>query len=107
MVRVSFLSLFFVAVGITSFGQSKESFDFPQTLPQVLQPSFKKDTFNIVKYGAKSDGVFLNTAAINSAINDCNKKGGGVVVIPAGFWLTGPVVLKSNVNLHLQKNALL
>jgi polygalacturonase len=107
MVRVSFLSLVFMAVGLTSFAQSKESFDFPQSLPQVLEPSFKKDTFNIAKYGAKNDGLFLNTAAINNAINDCNKKGGGVVVIPAGFWLTGPIVLKSNVNLHLQKNALL
>jgi polygalacturonase len=107
MVRVSFLSFVFMAVGLTSFAQSKESFDFPQSLPQVVQPSFKKDTFNIVKYGAKNDGLFLNTAAINNAINDCNKKGGGVVVIPAGFWLTGPIVLKSNVNLHLQKNALL
>jgi polygalacturonase len=106
MVRVSFLSFLFMAVGLTSFAQ-KASLDFPQTMPQVLQPTFKKDSFNIVKYGAKSDGVFLNTTAINNAINDCNKKGGGIVVIPAGFWLTGPIVLKSNVNLHLQKNALL
>jgi polygalacturonase len=107
MVRVSFLSFVFIAMALTLFAQSKDAFDFPQTMPQVLHPSLKKDTFNIVKYGAKNDGVFLNTAAINNAINDCNKKGGGVVVIPAGFWLTGPIVLKSNVNLHLQKNALL
>lgn len=75
--------------------------------PVVLKTSFKKDSFNIIKYGAKSDGVFLNTTAINKAIIACSQKGGGVVVIPAGLWLTGPVVLKSNVNLHLQKNALL
>jgi polygalacturonase len=106
MVRVSFLSFLFMVAGSTSFAQ-KASFDFPQTMPQVSQPTFKKDSFNIVKYGAKSDGVFLNTTAINNAINDCNRKGGGIVVIPAGFWLTGPIVLKSNVNLHLQKNALL
>lgn len=75
--------------------------------PKVLQPSFKRDTFRITTYGAKSDGVFLNTTSINNAINDCSKKGGGVVLVTAGFWLTGPIVLKSNVNLHLQKNALL
>lgn len=49
----------------------------------------------------------MNTKSINNAIAAINKKGGGVVVIPAGLWLTGPVELKSNVNLHLQRNALL
>ena len=73
----------------------------------VQVPKFKTDTFSIVKYGAVADGVTLNTKAINSAIEDCNKKGGGVVLVPAGFWLTGPIVLKSNVNLHLKTGALL
>lgn len=76
-------------------------------LPVIKQPVFKKDSFYITKYGAKADGVSLNTNSINAAINDCNKKGGGVVVIPGGLWLTGPIELKSNVNLHLQKNAML
>ena len=78
-----------------------------QQLPVIQSPQFKKDSFNIIQYGAKADGVTLNTAGINAAIDACNKKGGGVVVVPAGLWLTGPIVLKSNVNLHLQRNALL
>lgn len=78
-----------------------------QKLPKAILPVFKKDTFNILKFGAKADGVTLNTNAINQAIDACNKKGGGVVVVPAGMWLTGPVVLKSNVNLHLQRSAVL
>lgn len=78
-----------------------------QGLPVVPSPQFKNDSFNITKYGAKADGVTLNTAAINSAIEACNNKGGGIVVVPSGLWLTGPIVMKSNVNLHLQKNALL
>ncbi|MDB5231811.1 MAG: glycoside hydrolase family 28 protein [Chitinophagaceae bacterium] len=77
------------------------------SLPNVPVPIFKKDSFYINKYGAKPDGLTLNTLAINNAINDCSKKGGGVVVVPPGFWLTGPVELKSNVNLHLKKNAVL
>ena len=76
-------------------------------IPSVKLPSFQKDSFNIIKYGAKADGVTLNSKYINDAINACNKNGGGVVVIPEGFWLTGPIVLKSNVNLHLQRNTLL
>jgi polygalacturonase len=76
-------------------------------LPVVVQPKFKKDTINIVKYGAKPDGVTLNTKSINNAIDALSKRGGGVVLVPTGMWLTGPVVLKSNVNLHLQRNAVL
>jgi polygalacturonase len=73
----------------------------------VKQASFKKDSLSITRFGAIADGVTLNTSSINNAIDACSKRGGGVVVVPAGFWLTGPVVLKSNVNLHLQKGALL
>jgi polygalacturonase len=94
---IFFFSFLFFAS--SSFAQNK--------LPVIKQPVFKKDSFYITKYGAKADGITLNTAAINNAINECSKKGGGIVVIPSGFWLTGPVELKSNVNLHLQRNALL
>jgi polygalacturonase len=84
----------------------KKAYSF-DNLPVVAKTSFRKDTINIVKYGAKSDGITLNTKSINNAIIACNKKGGGVVLIPKGFWLTGPIELKSNVNLHLQANAIL
>lgn len=73
----------------------------------VSRPTFKKDTFNIVRYGAKSDGVTLNTKSINDAIQACSKNGGGVVLVPAGLWMTGPIVLQSHVNLHIARSALL
>ncbi len=76
-------------------------------LPKITRPSFKADTFNIVKYGAVSDGVTLNTKSINEAIKKCNENGGGVVLVPGGFWLTGPIVLQSNVNLCIASDALL
>jgi unsaturated rhamnogalacturonyl hydrolase len=76
-------------------------------MPAPALPVFKKDSFYITTYGAKPDGITLNTESISKAITACNKKGGGVVVVPAGLFLTGPIELKSNVNLHLQKNALL
>ncbi|HEV9038565.1 MAG TPA: glycosyl hydrolase family 28 protein [Puia sp.] len=76
-------------------------------LPAVARPHFKTDTFNIGKYGAISDGITLNTKAINEAIDACSKKGGGVVLVPGGFWLTGPIVLKNNVNLSVRGDALL
>jgi len=78
-----------------------------QHLPAVSSPVFKTDTFNIIRYGAKADGITLNTNSINHAINDCSANGGGVVLVPQGLWLTGPIVLKSNVNLHISRAALL
>lgn len=60
-----------------------------------------------MQYGANTASFSLNTDAIQKAIDACNAKGGGVVLIPDGFWLTAPITLKSNVNLHLAQNALL
>ena len=75
--------------------------------PAVQMPVFPADTFNILSFGAKGNGVYLNTRNINDAIQACHQKGGGVVLIPQGMWLTGPVVLESNVNLHVDRGALL
>lgn len=77
-----------------------------QHLPQVNKPVFKKDTINILKYGAKADGITLNTTSINKAISAWQRQRGGVVLIPQGLWLTGPLVMKSNVNLHVSRAAL-
>lgn len=76
-------------------------------LPTVDAPKFKKDTINIVKQGAIPDGNTLNTTAINATIDVLSKKGGGVVLVPAGLWLTGPIIIKSNINLHLTTGATL
>src|SRR4051794_19219942 len=76
-------------------------------LPKVTQPVFKKDTLNILRFNAVADGLTLNTVSINKAIAACSEKGGGVVLVPGGVWLTGPVEMKSNVNLHLLRDAIL
>ena len=80
--------------------------ELPFNMPKVEQPSFPDYTVSILQFGAKSDGTTLNTKAINDAIKAVNAKGGGKVVIPEGLWLTGPIELLSNVNLHTEKNAL-
>jgi polygalacturonase len=76
-------------------------------LPKVQKTNFKTDTFSILKYGAKADGITLNTKSINDAITACSSKGGGVVLVPGGMWLTGPIEMKSNVNLHINRDAVL
>ncbi|MEP6676874.1 MAG: glycoside hydrolase family 28 protein [Ferruginibacter sp.] len=95
------LLIMMVAVAFAANAQSTRS------LPAIETVKFKKDTFSIVKYGAVADGVTLNTKSINDAITACNKKGGGVVMIPEGMWLTGPVEIKSNVNLYLKAGSVL
>lgn len=92
---------------ILSLAISNGYAQFKGKLPVIISPKFKKDTLNIAKLGAVPDGSTLNTVTINKAIDAINKKGGGVVLVPAGLWLTGPVVLKSNVNLHLATGATL
>ena len=63
--------------------------------------------YNIVSYGAKSDTTFLSTSALQHAIDDCSKDGGGRVVVPAGHYKIGSIVLKSFVHLYLEQGATL
>ena len=61
----------------------------------------------ITDYGAKSDTTVLSTAVLQQCIDQCSANGGGRVVIPAGNYKTGSIVLRSNVNLHLELGATL
>ncbi|WP_208025646.1 glycoside hydrolase family 28 protein [Niastella caeni] len=60
---------------------------------------------DITRYGAVGDGKTLNTTAIQKAIDDCHRQGGGKVVFPAGIWLSGTVVLKDQITLQFNKDA--
>lgn len=73
----------------------------------IKEPKFPNYSVSIVDYGAVGDGLTMNTEAINKSIEDVYKKGGGKVIIPAGIWLTGPIKLRSNVNLYLEEGALI
>ncbi|MGA9591401.1 MAG: glycoside hydrolase family 28 protein, partial [Salegentibacter sp.] len=75
-------------------------------MPKMKVPSFPDLSVSIVDFGAKGDGLFDNSEAFSGAINKVNSEGGGTVEVPSGIWFTGPIVLKSNVNLHLQEGAL-
>jgi DNA sulfur modification protein DndE len=83
----------------------KEKYAFE--LPKIYEPHFKRDTFNILNYGAIADGMTLNSAAINKTIEAAVAGGGGTVLIPRGSFVTGPIIMKSNINLHLAKGALI
>jgi|JI10StandDraft_1071094.scaffolds.fasta_scaffold12787_3 polygalacturonase len=77
----------------------------PGILTGIKAPSFPARDFPVTAFGAKPDGLTDATEAFRRAIAECAQKGGGRVVVPAGEYLTGPIHLKSGVNLHIQKGA--
>jgi hypothetical protein len=62
-------------------------------------------TLNVHDFGAKADGKNNDAPAIQAAIDSCNQSGGGEVVIPAGNYFSGKIILKSNVTLKLENGA--
>jgi len=76
-----------------------------QPFIELSRPRFPRRQIKITATGAISGGKTLCTAAIQKAIDQCSSEGGGVVLIPKGEFLTGPIVLRSNINLHLKRGA--
>ncbi|MFZ1289970.1 MAG: glycoside hydrolase family 28 protein [Melioribacteraceae bacterium] len=76
-----------------------------EIISQINIPTFPKNEFNVLEFGAKPDTNINSKNAIQSAIDECNKNGGGKVIIPKGkYFCGGSIFLKSNVNLHLEKD---
>lgn len=68
-------------------------------------PKIPDKAFAVSEFGAKADGKTNDTKAISSALEAAEKAGGGVVHFGAGKYLTGTLQLRSNVGLHLDKDA--
>lgn len=81
--------------------------NLPFSMPRVKAPAFPGRSVNLKDYGAVGDGSSLCTQAFAKAIDALSSKGGGKLVVPQGVWFTGPIVLKSNINLHLEKGAVI
>ncbi len=80
----------------------------PFAMPAIAVPDFSRaKRFSIIDFGAVPNNQAQTTLAIARAIDAAHKAGGGSVVVPKGEWLTGKIHLKSNVNLHLEKDAML
>ncbi|MGI4020708.1 MAG: glycoside hydrolase family 28 protein [Janthinobacterium lividum] len=77
----------------------------PFKMPDVPEPVISTQTFSVTNFGAVSDGKTLNTQAFAKTIAACSAAGGGHVIVPAGNWQTGPIEMKSNVDLHVEKGA--
>ncbi len=80
--------------------------NLPVELKQVVSFDIPDNTVSIADFGGVGNGVALNTEAFRKAISALTKKGGGRLVVPQGVWLTGPIVLKDNIDLHIERNAI-
>jgi|WetSurMetagenome_2_1015567.scaffolds.fasta_scaffold34434_2 hypothetical protein len=90
---------------VTSAGSSIYK-DLEFKMAVIAEPVFADNTVYITDFGAVNDSKTLNTKAIADAIEAVSQKGGGRVVIPRGIWLTGPVMMKSNIELHIEEGAM-
>lgn len=100
--------VFFVLVAVGHGAETPSDWDVvPEILARIHAPRFPDKDFPITNYGAKPGGQADATEAIRQAIAACHDAGGGRVVVPAGIFLTGPIRLRSNVNLHVSEGATL
>jgi polygalacturonase len=109
MIYIQYLiSALLLFISTISFSQQHQ-----QTIPAVYHilqnikaPQFKKEIYDITAYGAVADGQTDNKTAFEKAISLCSFNGGGEVIVPKGaYYIAGPVVLKSHVNLHFNDGA--
>jgi hypothetical protein len=68
---------------------------------------FRPDTFNVLSYGARNDGIVLTTDHLQKALDACGAAGGGVVLLPDGKYLTGSLFVKSNTHVLISDNAMI
>ena len=120
MIKNRFLVLLSLVASVVAFsyvsanadekkGYVYHKVEAPFEMLEIREYVFPDNDFLITDFGADTvkNDIRINTEAIKKAIKACNKAGGGRVVVPAGTWKTYPVYLKSNVNLHLEKDAVL
>jgi polygalacturonase len=81
--------------------------NLPFSMRRIELPQIPARALNITDFGAVGDGIALNTTAFAKAIEACARSGGGRVIVPQGIWLTGPIQLKSGIDLHVERGAVI
>lgn len=81
--------------------------DLPVVMPVPAVAEIPDREVVITDFGGVGDGITLNTEAFRKAISALEKQGGGRLIVPAGVWMVGLISLKDNIELHLERNAIL
>ena len=79
----------------------------PFEMPVVTRPVIPKYSVSLTDFGGVGDGQTLNTQAFADAVRHLTERGGGHLIVPEGLWLTGPIGLESNIDLHIKPNAVI
>lgn len=79
----------------------------PFEMGKVSEPKIPNRSVSVADFGGVADGMTLNTEAFAKAVEALVAKGGGHLVVPSGIWLTGPIELKSCIDLHVCQNAVI
>ena len=79
----------------------------PVQLSEPVLPTQPSNTVKLTDFGGVGDGLTDNTEAFRKAISTLQKQGGGRLIVPQGVYLTGMIVLKSNIDLHVERNAMI
>jgi polygalacturonase len=100
------------AIGVIAADKSENPYKkytekLPFQMAEVTAPVIPDYQVNVKDFGGVGDGIKLNTEAFAKAIDALSQKGGGKLVVPQGVWHTGPIVLKSNIELHLNAGAVI
>ncbi len=104
VMRFILIIVFFYS--ICSFGQSSSNMSWTKNVGTRKFPA-SKTIFRVNDFGKVSDTSVVSTKAIQSAIDACAKKGGGIVAFKPGVYLMGSIFLKSNVHLKIDKGVLI
>lgn len=110
--RMRNLILVYMVLNIGFNAEAKNQYqylykDLPFSMPLVKVPVFKNNKVSVEKFGGVGDGITLNTNAFANAMDALAAKGGGRLIVPKGIWFTGPIVFRSNINMHLEKGAVI
>ncbi len=113
--KSNFILLTFALFSAAAFSQPSVKNNYKNDLyqgiefqmPQVQEPIIPANTVSITDFGAQTGGQIFCTQAFTDAIDSVSKKGGGKVIVPRGIWLTGPITLKSNIEIYTEDGALI
>jgi len=93
--------ILFVVFPCKAEGYGKYYQGLPFDIPKAVTPAIPELEVSLAEYGGIGNGMTLNTQAFAAAMADLSERGGGHLIVPEGIWLTGPIVLKSNIDLHV------
>lgn len=109
---MKFIALLLTAfISVQTYGQEK----FPDGTPipdwfrqnEIVTIETLGSKYNIADYGIVNDSTLLQTEKIQSVIDQASQKGGGVIIIPKGTYLSGALFFKPKTHLYIEDGAVL